>query len=294
MILPSNVSACNFARMRFRKGISSYPCLLLNLVLSWGKALTLLTILLLVGGCAHSPEDELHGGSFTKVFTPQPPTFLSGAMSVLLTNSTGFTARVAAENEPLGGTEPARSGQLLCRGSKLFFAPDPDKQAEKQFGAGGFSFVWDAAENHGFVLSEALQGYAPVAPNVHPTNLVVGNVPSTPAATVAGHACQVADATVQMSDGSTSIFRLFRAGDLNGFPVRVIAGTSPVPLTLTFSKIKLQPPPADLFVVPEGFVKYDNPEVLADEIAIRRHHLKNKIPLEPVPDQSTPQAQRRY
>lgn len=250
--------------------------------------------LLSAGGCAHSHDDELRGGGFTRVFTPQPPTFLSGPMAVLLTNASGFSARVEVENEPLGGVEPAQSGQLLSYGSKVVFAPEPDKKAEKQLGTGGFSFLWDVAENRGFVLSEALQGYAPAAANVHPTNLVTGNIAATPQS-VAGHSCQPADATVQMSDGSTAIFRLFRAGDLNGFPVRLISATNPLPLTLTFSKIRLQPLPADLFTVPDGFTQYATPEAMADELAVRRHHLKNKIPEAAEPfDRTTPQPPRRY
>jgi hypothetical protein len=71
---------------------------------------------------------------------------------------------------PAGDARPA-SGQLLARGTKFFFDPAPP--SGKPSRAGQSSFIWDATTRQGFLLSEALQGYAPIAATVGFTNLVV-------------------------------------------------------------------------------------------------------------------------
>jgi hypothetical protein len=222
-------------------------------------------------GCAHPHEQEAKH-EFIGVFTPQLPPFVNGPMAVLLTNTTGFSARTTLKSEAFPGPEHQKTGQLLCRGSKLLFAPDPDESARKQSRAGGFSFLWDTAESQGYLLSEALQGYAPIASKALVTNLVTGTIQATPRK-VAGYQCEPADARVQLSDGSTAILQLWRASDLKGLPVEIMSTGPAAPLTLTFSKIRLEPPPAEMFALPDGFTKYNSPETLADELALRQNNL---------------------
>jgi hypothetical protein len=224
------------------------------------------------------------------VFTPQVPPFVNGPMAVLLTNTTGFSARTTLQSEAFPGPQHQKTGQLLCRGSKLLFAPDPDESAKKQSRVGGFSFLWDLAENQGFLLSEALQGYAPVASRLLVTNLVTGMIQATPRK-IAGYKCEPADARVQMSDGSTAILQLWRAGDLKGLPVEISWSGPAPPLTLTFSKIRLEPPPADLFALPDGFTKYNSPETLADELALRQNNL-HRPTHEPTEEPEHPEHQQ--
>jgi hypothetical protein len=246
---------------------------------------------LLAAGCSSTGDDEIRGKSFTKVLTPEIPPFLKGPMGLLLTNASGFSARVTLEIESFDPSEPAPSGQLLCRHSKLLFAPDPTDKAEKR---GGFSFIWDVAENRGYVLSEALQGYALVGSNLQATNVVTGAIQATPRK-FGGHTCAPGDASIQMSDGSGAIFQLLRANDLNGFPIHISAATNLVPLAITLSRIRLEVPPADLFAPPEGFTKYESPQFMADELALRQHNLKRKTPEELLPpDHTAPEPNRRH
>src|SRR5512140_464385 len=109
---------------------------------------------LYAAGCSHSGDREDRGRAFTRVFTPQPPAFVTRPMVVLLTNRTGYSAHVEVQAEALKENERSVSGQLLCRGSKLFFAPESSTGSKGLGRPGGFSYIWDAASNSGFVLSE--------------------------------------------------------------------------------------------------------------------------------------------
>jgi hypothetical protein len=244
-------------------------------------------------GCSHSDDMEDRGRAFTPVLAARPPAFVSRPMAVLLTNRTGYSAHVDAQTESLAETERSISGQLLCRGSKLFFASELSGDSNHASRPGGFSYIWDVAGNSGYVLSEALQGYAPVGSNARATNVVTGTGQAAPKK-IAGYACTSETIAVQMDDGSTANFQVLRAAALGGFPVRITAFTNSVPLTITFSKIKMDAPPADLFSPPEGFSKYPSPEAMSDEIAVRQHNLrrKNASPMEPLQLPPTGPAQR--
>jgi hypothetical protein len=168
------------------------------------------------------------------------------------------------------------SGQLFGRGSKLLYAPRTDETIDTHKQPGRYTFIWDVAESSGYVLSDALQGYAPVSAKLHVTNLAI-QAGSTTAQHVSGHACQSAKATVQLSDGSAVEFELLRATDLNGFPVQV-AGATNVTFTLHLSKVRFEQAPAEAFSLPEGFTKYPSPEALADELAARQNNLRRRSP----------------
>jgi hypothetical protein len=130
------------------------------------------------------------------------------------------------------------------------------------------------AKSSGFVLSDALQGYAPIAATAVVTNLVL-QAANAGSQRVSGHPCEPATAAIQMSDGTTVDFQVQRATDLKGFPVQIEHGTKGVS-TLTLSKVRLDPPPADLFSLPEGFTKYPTPEAMADELAARQNNIRRR------------------
>lgn len=251
----------------------------------WVATLALVAVLVL-SGCSHSRDRSGSGGYLTGVYEAQPPAFLNGPMSALLTNGPGFTARIAIQNESLSPHSSSKSGQLLSRGSKLLFAPAGSQS--KQAKTGGFAFVWDVSTGSGFVLSGALEAYAPVSSSVHPTNIVTQ---TRQMEKVDGHPAVLQNATVQMDDGTTATFEVWRATDLNGFPLRITSSGPGIPLTVTFSDIRLTPAPEDAFATPEEFSKYSSPEALADEIVARQHNLHRKStgglePMEPLYRQS--------
>jgi hypothetical protein len=206
-----------------------------------------------------------------RVYTPRMPSFFDGAGAVLLTNYGGFSAQLKAQGSASG--EETTSGKILGRGSKLLYAPNPEETKERNNTAGEFSFVWDTATGVGFVMSEALQGYATVAIKSAVTNVwVAAGQPI--AEKINGQPCEVAQALVQFSDGKTSVFDVFRASTLRGFPLRIRSGTNTPPLTVEFSKVRFETPPEDLFVLPEGYTKYPSPEAISDELAARQLNLR--------------------
>jgi len=232
---------------------------------------------LLVAGCSHSRKAEDSG--FARLFAPQPPAFLTGPACVLLTNNGGFSARVTVETEDLVDRQNGASGQLFCRGSKLFYAPEPKGADGKPAREGGFGFVWDGESSSGYVLSEALQGYAPFTSAQRVTNLLV-QPKGLPDKSVSQGA-DSSEVTVQMSDGRNPKFQVWRAMGLNGLPLRISTLTNAVAFPIRLSNVRPGPAPADLFVPPNGFTKYSSPEALVDELAARKLNLRRKSAPEP-------------
>jgi hypothetical protein len=246
---------------------------------------------MLATGCA-SRRDSARQGGFMRVFTPQPPSFLTSRAAVLLTNWPGFSAQVEVQAGGSPGQERNSSGQLFGRGSKLLYAPVSGEGSDTRRQPAGYSFIWDVAENRGYVLSEALQGYAPVSSSLRVTNVDVGTS-KTGAQKFAGHPCDSVTATARTADGVAAEFELLRAMDLNGFPVRIQGDGKTSPFTLSFSKVRLEAPPTALFSPPSDFTKYISPETMADELAGRQNNLKRKTnePTEPMMPDMQP---RRY
>lgn len=236
----------------------------------------------LTGGCSGSRQAARQG--FLRVVTPLPPAFLTGPGSVLLTNATGFSAHLDLVSPGAALGDRASAGQLLGRGPLLLYAPETDETTDSHRRPGGYSFIWNVAESRGFVLSEALQGYAPISADLHVTNVAISAAKAA-AQRISGHPSEPADAAVSTANGS-SAFEVWRALDLNGFPVRIESATNANTFTLNFSKVRLELPAADIFAPPEGFTRYTSPEAMADELAARQNNLRRKSSggmMEPIP-----------
>ena len=232
----------------------------------------LLLIAALTGGCAHSQKSGRRSGMVEAFSVPQTPVFLNGPMALLLTNTGGFRAHAELDTG-VGVTD----GELMGRGGKLMFAPGPSRSAGKRSGVAGSAFIWDVTANRGFLLNDPLQAYASLAATRQFTNLVLGSaLNGALPEKISGHPCQPAQATVAASDGSVTGFRLWRAADLNGLPLRITRASDGSPLTLTLSKVRLETLPDDLFQPPNGFVKYDSAEGLMNELAARQQNLKHR------------------
>lgn len=227
----------------------------------------------LAGGCARDHQLELEpiGGRFA----PRPPAFVSGAVGMLLTNTAGFVAHVEMKRGAGLGDEEPVTGALLGRGTRLLFAPDSDKRIDKKSPPPGFSFLWDVAERRGWLLSEALQGYAPVSAQTVVTNVVQG-AEADSARQVQGHVCQQQRVTFELSNGFTNEYEVLRAKDLKGFPVELISVQGSNPLVITLSQIRFETPPENLFSPPDSFAKYDSPEAMVDELAMRQRLLRRR------------------
>jgi hypothetical protein len=217
---------------------------------------------------------------------PQTPLFLSGPMALLFTNVDGFTAHVVLESGTAARQEAV--GELMGRGGSLVFAPALSGAADKRSPAAGCAFIWDVPAHSGCILSGPMQAYAPITPNLHFTNLTTSAATGHAAPEkIDGHLCQRSDATVTASDGSVTTFRLWRAADLKDLPLRVTCTSIGTPLTLTFSKARLESLPNDLFQPPSGFTKHSSAEAMIQELAARQHNLKRRPTYQPEGGEAT-------
>src|SRR5947208_11103446 len=111
-------------------------------------------IAIFAGGCAESPPEGGPGGRVGGPggeegpgrggLPPGPPPFLAGPMgAVLLNNAEGFAAHMTMEIRLPEGHTDVISGELMGRGSKLLFTPQPTGRRGKEMRAARISFVWD-------------------------------------------------------------------------------------------------------------------------------------------------------
>ena len=237
--------------------------------------LCVMIIAVLAAGCAHVRRAGSRDGAVGEILPPKPPVFLDGPMAALLTNADGFSAHVVMEVQPSSNRAAPVSGELLGRGSKLFFAPDESTSGEKRHPGGGINFIWDVTAGSGYIMSEAMQSYAPISSGARVTNVVIGTGTENSAPEKVGaHLCEQEQAIVASSDGSATVFRIWRAMDLRRFAVRINSATNSTFLSLNFSSVRLEAPSSELFQPPDGFTKYDSAEALMNELMVRQQNLK--------------------
>jgi hypothetical protein len=194
------------------------------------------------------------------------PIFLAGPAAALLTNGNGFSARVTLEQTDPSNKVATVSGLLLVRGTRMMFAPKE----------GDNTFIWDVQERTGFILSEALQGYAPIASGIHITkDFIVSEKAGPTGEQVNGHPGHEAEVAVTTDDGATTTFGVWRAADMNDFPIRIRSLKSPASFTLNLTGIRSEDLEPKLFLPPEGFTKYPTGDTMVGEYFARRS--KSKI-----------------
>jgi len=225
----------------------------------------LLLLVTLFAGCFSSSDSKNFSGSSIETL---PPVFLTGPSAALLTNAGSFSAHIVMSNQ--FRTSKTLAGELFVRDGKLLSAAEPTKNNP----GGAFAYVADLVNGQGFVWSEALQGYAPVhlrsVPSSLSTHLNDGLTKFE------GHPCQVEEAIVKMSDGSTASFKTFRALNFNRVPLSITSISNSPPIQLSLSKIRTTAPPADVFAPPTDFTKYENAETMVTELILRQHNLRRR------------------
>jgi len=220
-------------------------------------------------GCATKREPEIPTIVTSELAAPTP-TFLTGAAAILLTNAPPFSARVLHQE---GAAEPI-AGELFGNRAQLFFAREPAEPASDS-GATGVAYLADYQNGRGLLLSEALQGYAPFTWTAQFTNMVE-TISSEPALLIGTYRCQKSVVIVYSKDGKTVSFEVWRAPSLDNFPVRLSQHSSAPSTTLTFSKVRLGTPPAELFHPPEAFTAYPSSVAMVNELFARQ--LKIRLP----------------
>jgi hypothetical protein len=228
-----------------------------------------------LAGCSTQPKVFYHAGDET------PPDFLAGRVALLLTNVDGFSAKLTGSSAQAGGGKHEISGDLLGRQGSLIFQPVNAVKGKRARSEGGMFFIWNETDHAGFVLSDPLQAFAPAATTVQPTN-VAFNTAGAVEEQANGHPCRRIEAVVQSSDGSSERFTVWQAEDAKHFPVRIQSPPGPGELTLNFSDVRLELPPSQLFGPPEGFVKYDTPVALMNELIVRQSAMAKRNEVKPI------------
>jgi hypothetical protein len=219
-------------------------------------AITLIAVL--ASGCAGRRRAKYDPSE--KVIDTTPP-FLLGPAAALLVNTNGYSTRVTLDLPAATGKVHAFSGQLLCQGTRLLFAPN----------GGDRIFMWDVRQHSGFIMSEALQGYAPISSTTRITNFVTAAEGAAAAAnSVNGHPGHESEVAIASDDGSTAKFSVWCAADLDDFPVRIRSLNAPEPFTLNLLNLRTEKLAAKLFLPPEDFTPYASPAALTSELAARK------------------------
>jgi hypothetical protein len=214
-------------------------------------------------GCASEKAAEIPHFAANELAAPTPA-FLAGPACLLLTNLPPFRAHVHFEQTP--GRGPVE-GELFGHHEKLLFARRP-LQIEGSTEALGVAYILDISRGRGWLLSDALQGFAPLTITNSATNLV--ELPVGPETDVEGFRCRTSRATVALSEGYSVSFQLSRAEVFKGFPVRITVVSNAIPANLTFTKVRLENPPADLFEPPRGFTVYPSASAMLNECLKRQ------------------------
>jgi hypothetical protein len=225
-------------------------------------------IVMMVPGCGGSHQAMNLNDLEDSAMGVKPPRFLAGPTGELLTNVGGFSARITMEISSSSNKVRTVSGTVLGQGTHLLFAPEK----------GDRSFIWDVAGDSGYVLSEALQGYAPISSTERVTTNI--DVKTSGVGTAVeranGYRCQKGDLVTESSDGSRSRFTVWRADDAKGFPVRIKAVEGWTEFTINFSAIRLESLPGKLFLPPEDFTKYVSADAMMTELSMRQSAVKKR------------------
>ena len=225
---------------------------------------------MLICGCS-----SRHPGSIYHAGDENPPDFLVGPVAVALTNLNGFSAHVTSTTTPPGEPPRTASGILLGRDGRLVFQPTLPLKGKRAQREGGLFFIWDETKGSGYVMSEALQGYAPI----HSDSDASGQLDISKDGIqeiINGHPCHRCDAVVLLNSGLKSRFTLWEADDTGHFPIRIESTENPTHMTLDFSDIRLEYPAQELFLPPDGFTPYASSIDLMNELIVRDTSLAKK------------------
>jgi len=234
-------------------------------------------------GCVHR---EFSGGRETEVTLPKLTTLITGPVANLLTNQTDFEAECVITLA--GATESPRklSGQIFAHGGK--FRLEMVSGKAKAGDAGEFGVIWDAVANRGFILSDALQGYAALKRPAQFTNRLTRTTAAEPERRD-GHPIEQAEVTAIGSDGQSIALQVTRAQDWGNLPMEIRLADEPNPFDLTLTNVRLIRPAEALFLPPDGFTKYESETALLEELTAREQnvfgggHERDRTPGEAAP-----------
>jgi hypothetical protein len=230
-----------------------------------------------LSGCSllpghHKVKDLVEERGAPATLLPRLIGVTTGPVAVLVTNGGTFSAAVKLTFDEQTGTPLNLSGILLVRGDK--FRLEYSQIADKPLPGGVVDLIWDATARQGWVLSEGLQGYAPIADVVGCTNLLTQVLPGS-SGRVDGHPVDQANVTLQCGDGQTIALQLSRALDLGHLPLQIRFVNQSDTFLLALSNFQTTKLEDGLFLPPDDFRKFDTAVALVKELADRQQNVAN-------------------
>jgi hypothetical protein len=137
-----------------------------------------------------------------------------------------------------------------------------------------FQFHLGRGPKQRLILSEALQGYAPISSSLRYTNLLSTPDSENSAETLEGHRCAPVQVTVLSSDGAAHWFKTWGAADLNRFPLKIVTVGDDIGSTVLLSQVRPERSIGDAFEPPPGFTRYESGEAMVNELMLRQRELK--------------------
>lgn len=239
-----------------------------------------LAVLLALAGCAHDPAtgpDPNAFGSADGQAIPGFPAFLTGPMGAILGQAGDFIGEITVEFQGGSGRAVPMNGLLLGRAGHLLYAPDPGTAGVPRGRWGRLSYYWDVSKASGYGISEALQGYGPCASSLRFAPRAGPNREQNQATrTWYGRRSVAWEEVVVSSEGTPHTFRVWRASDIKGFPVRIETVGGDRPLALGFKRVRIEVPADAAFRPPDGFTRFESLDMMLSELALRQRSLKRR------------------
>lgn len=232
-----------------------------------------LAILLLLGSCAgtHRP---LSGGEPSLSFVFSFPEWFTGDFASQFVEGNDFKAslEIQANDNPTPASFRPVHGELWVHDGSLIFIPGTGQKLRRPIVMvpGGMSFLWNNQSKAAFVINEPMQAYAPAPLNASRIG-AVREKRVLGSETVDGQKCQKWQIVSSAENGTTNVITVWRAIVPYDVPVKIEYASPAVRLKL--SKIRFQPFSPDMFVVPDGFKRYQSLEAMTAELLSRRRSM---------------------
>ena len=227
--------------------------------------LALAVLALVFGGCAGNPDKQF-SKDLTTITPIEPPTFLNPDVAGLF-GKANFSARVEVQ-KGVAGTRLPLAGQLFGRDGNLFFTADEPRG--KRGISTGLSALWDGATQTAYLLNDPLQGYAPIrnTSTNGPLEIVAAGEED-----IGNEHCRKIIMNRRVANDLVPVLVVWRGVAQQDFPLKVQMTNTPGAVTLTFTRVRFEAPPADTFALPNGFKKYESTDAMLSELVRRRTDL---------------------
>lgn len=224
----------------------------------------------LAAGCASSRNQDPSNPRVQGLKATRPPVVVTGPMSLLLTNTADYRARVTIA-QTNGVAEPL-VGNLFQQEGWLLFVPVANPSPSDRW-SGRFRFLWDTKLRRGFILSESLQGYAEVRRPLDPARIEMETPVEYPRPERIGEREGTPHVVRVEMGGAERRYRVWRSEEPTAPPLRIATVDVQPGLIVTLDELEVERLAPDLFLIPPTYARYPDPESMIKEQTRKVHPL---------------------